>query len=94
MMPTIRQKIISLLIDEELTAREISGEVGISEKEVSDHLAHIARSVASQDKNVMVTPANCLACGYVFEDRKRFTRPGRCPQCKKSHIQSPRFRIS
>jgi predicted Zn-ribbon and HTH transcriptional regulator len=70
-MPTLRQKIISLLIDEEMSAREISGEVGISEKEVYGHLSHIARSV----------------------DRKRFTRPGRCPQCKKSHIQSPRFRI-
>ena len=92
-MPTIRQKIISLLRKEELSARELSGEVGISEKEVSEHLAHIARSVAAQNKNVTITPASCLACGYVFEDRKRFTRPGRCPQCKKSHIQSPRFRI-
>ena len=92
-MPTIRQKIISLLSEDEMSAREISGEVRISEKEVVEHLAHIARSVSSQDKKVMITPANCLACGYVFENRKRFTRPGRCPQCKKSHIQSPRFRI-
>jgi predicted Zn-ribbon and HTH transcriptional regulator len=92
-MPTLRQKIISLLIDEEMDVREISGAVGISEKEVYGHLSHIARSVASQDKKIVITPANCLACGFVFEDRKRFTRPGRCPQCKKSHIQSPTFRI-
>jgi len=92
-MPTIRQKIISLLSEAEKNAREISGEVAISEKEVNEHLAHIARSVSSQDKKVVIKPANCLACGYVFEDRKRFTRPGRCPQCKKSHIQSPTFRI-
>ena len=92
-MPTIRQKIISLLSEDEMSAREISGEVGIPEKEVVEHLAHIARSVSSQDKKVMITPANCMSCGYVFENRKRFTRPGRCPQCKKSHIQSPRFRI-
>jgi predicted Zn-ribbon and HTH transcriptional regulator len=92
-MPTIRQEIISRLREEEMSAREISGEVGISEKEVYAHLSHIARSVASQDKKIVITPANCLACGYVFEERKRFTRPGRCPQCKKSRIQSPRFRI-
>jgi predicted Zn-ribbon and HTH transcriptional regulator len=67
--------------------------VGISEKEVYGHLSHIARSVASRDKKIVITPASCLACGFVFENRKRFTRPGRCPQCKKSHIQSPRFRI-
>ena len=92
-MPTIRQKIISLLIYEELSAREISGQVGISEKEVNEHLAHIARSVASQNKRVEITPADCQNCGYVFEDRRRFTRPGRCPRCKKSHVRSPRFRI-
>jgi len=92
-MPTLRQKIISLLREAELSAREISGAVGISEKEVCEHLSHIALSVSSQDKQVVVTPANCLACGYVFEGRRRFTRPGRCPQCKKSRIQSPTFRI-
>ena len=93
-MPTIRQKIISLLSEAELSAREISSEVGIPEKEVVEHLAHIARSVSSQGKKITITPANCLACGYEFENRKRFSRPGRCPKCKKSHIQSPRFRIS
>ena len=49
-MPTIRQKIISLLINEEMSAREISGQVGVSEKEINEHLAHIARSVASQNQ--------------------------------------------
>jgi len=93
-MPTIRQKIISLLIEEALSAREISGQVGISEKEVTEHLTHIARSVASQNQRVVMTPADCQSCGYVFEDRKRFTRPGRCPRCKKSHVRSPRFHIS
>jgi predicted Zn-ribbon and HTH transcriptional regulator len=93
-MPTIRQKIIALLSEEGMTAREISGEVGIAEKEVAEHLAHIARSVSSQGRKIIITPATCLACGYVFENRKRFTRPGRCPKCKKSHLQSPRFRIS
>ena len=92
-MPTIRQKIISLLNEAELSAREISGEVGISEKEVVEHLDHIARSVAAQNKKVIISPAVWLGCDYVFEDRKRFTRPGRCPRCKKSHIQSPRFYI-
>jgi len=93
-MPTLRQNIITLLSETEMSAREISGQVGIAEKEVCQHLSHIARSVAAQNKKVEITAAHCLACGYEFEDRKRFTRPGRCPQCKKSHIQSPRFHIS
>ena len=93
-MPTIRQKIISLLSAEEMSAREISGEIGIAEKEVTEHLAHIARSISSQGKKIIITPAICLTCGYEFENRKRFTRPGRCPQCKKSHLQNPVFYIT
>jgi predicted Zn-ribbon and HTH transcriptional regulator len=93
-MPTLRQKIISRLSEAELSAWELSGEMGISEKEVYEHLSHIARSVASQNKTLLITPATCLRCGYVFEGRTRFTRPSRCPQCKKSHIQRPTFRIS
>ena len=92
-MQTTRQKIISLLNDGELSARELSKELGLPEKEVIEHLSHIARSVSSQNKKLLITPANCLTCSYVFGDRKRLTRPGRCPQCKKSHLQSPKFRI-
>jgi hypothetical protein len=92
-MPTIRQKIMSLLSQTEMSAREISGELRIAEKEVCAHLTHIARSVSSQGKKIVTTPAICLICGYEFENRRRFTRPGRCPQCKKAHLQSPLFRI-
>ncbi len=92
-MQTVRQKIIALLNEAELDAREISREVGIREKEVYEHLVHIAKSLATKGKALLIEPSRCLSCGYVFEDRKRFTRPGRCPSCKQSHLQSPSFSI-
>jgi predicted Zn-ribbon and HTH transcriptional regulator len=92
-MPTLRQQIIELLTDGEMDARQISGQVGIQEKEVIEHLSHIARSLAVKGKKLTIRPAECLLCGYVFEKRQRFTRPGRCPRCKKSHLQSPGFCI-
>ena len=90
---TIRQKIIELLTKSQMDAREISREVGIREKEVYEHLVHIAKSLATKGKALLIEPSRCLSCGYVFEDRKRFTRPGRCPSCKQSHLQSPSFSI-
>jgi len=90
---TIRQKIIERLSDEMMDARQLSREVSIREKEVYDHLAHIARSLAVKGKKLGMEPARCLACGYVFKDRQRLTRPGRCPRCKNSHLQSPVFYI-
>jgi hypothetical protein len=92
-MPTIRQQIIDLLSNHEMDAREISREVGIREKEVYEHLVHIAKSLAAKGKALLIQPSRCLSCGYVFADRKRFTRPGRCPRCKKTHLQSPAYYI-
>jgi len=92
-MPTTRQQIISLLSRNEMDARALSREMGVREKEVCDHLVHIARSLAAKGKRLTVRPSRCLLCDYVFEDRKRFTRPGRCPRCKSSRLQNPVFSI-
>lgn len=92
-MQTIRQQIIELLSERDMSAREVSQTVRIREREVYEHLPHIARSLAAQRKKLIILPFQCLACGYVFEERKRFTRPGRCPRCKKAHLERPMYRI-
>ena len=93
-METIRQQMIALLSEEEMSAIELSQKLRITEKEVYTHLPHIARSVAMQEKKLLIQPSRCLKCGYVFEERKRFTRPGHCPRCKATYIQRPAYRIS
>jgi predicted Zn-ribbon and HTH transcriptional regulator len=90
---TIRKAIIALLEDEQLGARDISQRLGISEKEVYLHLNHTARSLAAQGKRLVVIPSECITCSYVFRDRTRFTRPGKCPKCRKSHIRPPMYRV-
>ena len=90
-MPTVRQQIIELLTDNAMDARQLSGRLGIQEKEVVEHLAHISRSLAAKGRKLNIQPSECLKCGYVFKDRKRFTRPGRCPRCRESHIINPVF---
>ena len=92
-METIRQQMAVLLNEREMNARELSQTLGIREKEVYDHLPHVARSVAAQRKKLITLPFRCLACAYVFEERKRFTPPGRCPNCKKTHLERPTYRI-
>ena len=90
---TIRKQMITLLAEKDMGARELSQMMGIREKEVYDHLVHIARSLAAKGHKLEIHPARCLSCGYVFKHRQRFTRPGRCPHCKNSHLQSPYFYI-
>lgn len=92
-MNTLRQQIIDLLSEEKLNARDLSQMLSITEKEVYEHLDHIAKSVAQKGKKLVVSPCRCLSCSYEFESRKRFNKPGRCPQCKKGHISMAEFRI-
>jgi hypothetical protein len=84
---------ILLLSEGNCTARELSQTLGIREKEVYAHLAHIARSVVPKGQRLLILSSRCLSCGYVFDTRKRFTKPGRCPSCKNQRIEEPRYRI-
>ena len=92
-MPTIRQQIIALLSQGAYEAGEISQLIGIREKEVCDHLLHVSRSVISRGRRLEVTPARCLACGHVFRDRKRLTKPSRCYRCKSERLTEPMYQV-
>lgn len=84
---------IGLLEKEQMSAREISRAVRIREKEVYEHLDHIARSVNVKKKKLVTIPSQCLQCGYVFKNRKRYSSPSRCPHCKSEQIQHPAYLI-
>jgi predicted Zn-ribbon and HTH transcriptional regulator len=90
---TIRQQIIDLLSSGDVTLRDLSQAVSITEKEVENHLVHIERSMRNQDKKLVEIPYQCISCDFVFDKRSRFSRPGRCPNCKNSHIQRARYYI-
>lgn len=92
-MKTIRKEMARLLEEDPRDARELSRLLGIKEKEVYEHLAHIARSVKAHKKKLALLPFRCLACGFVFQERRRFTRPGRCPKCKDSRVEYPMYKI-
>lgn len=92
-MSTVRQQIIDILSQSEETALSLSRQVRIREKEVCEHLGHIARSVSARKQELVIDPSQCLDCGFTFKERRRFTRPGRCPKCKGQRITEPAFHI-
>lgn len=90
---TIRHKIISILKGRPLSAKEISQDIGISEKEAYEHLEHIKKTVSKNGHNLAITPSECNKCGFVFKKRERFKKPGKCPVCFSESISAPIFLI-
>jgi predicted Zn-ribbon and HTH transcriptional regulator len=90
---TTRKAIIAELVEGPRSARELSAAVRISEREVSAHLEHIRKSLLSSPRHLTIVPAECKKCGFVFANREKLRRPGKCPVCKGESIQEPRFVI-
>lgn len=92
-MTTVRRALQQLLENEASSAHELSQALHVSEKDLYAHLEHVARSLRPTGRRLVVEPFACLACGFCFKERRRFTTPGRCPRCRRTRIETPRFRI-
>ncbi|MEJ2696195.1 MAG: hypothetical protein P8013_06065 [Candidatus Sulfobium sp.] len=90
---TLRREIAAVLKGPPLSAKEISAQVRLSEKEVYTHLEHIHKTLNKRDCRLVVTPAQCIKCGFTFRKRERFKKPGRCPVCRGELIQEPLFAV-
>jgi len=92
-LPSIRQQIIEKLESGTMTSRDLSRELRLSEAEILRHLPHIARSLNSNRRRLVMEPPVCLSCGFRFKKRERMRAPSRCPLCKGEHIADPLFSI-
>jgi predicted Zn-ribbon and HTH transcriptional regulator len=92
---TLRHALRGVLAAGPATARDLSREVGIPERSVADHLAHLERSLRREGLTIAVEVPACLDCDFEFGDRERhrYTRPGRCPRCHGRRLTLPRFWI-
>jgi predicted Zn-ribbon and HTH transcriptional regulator len=89
---TPRQAMKELLVEKPYSSLELSQLLSLSEKEVLEHLPHLARS-PGPGLHFQITPAVCRHCGFVFKKRERLTRPSRCPVCQHESISRPRFAL-
>jgi len=94
---TARQKIMDAVRGEMLTAKDISKAAGLKEKEVLEHLPHVAKTVNSSKEAMsarfVVQPSVCVSCGFVFKKREKLKTPSKCPVCRSEEITEMRFGI-
>ena len=90
---TPRERLLHALSAEPLSARSLSQLVSLSEREVFDHLQFLQKTLKTRGQRLVLTPATCLDCQFVFRKRERLTRPGRCPVCRRTHLSEPLFSL-
>jgi hypothetical protein len=91
---TPRQRIMELLTGTRLATHQLAQMLAIPERQVEDHLVHVVKSI-TRDKTsrFVLEPSRCQDCDFVFCDRRRLTRPSRCPHCRSEDITAPRYGI-
>ena len=88
-METRRERIARLLLEGDYAPSEIGRLLDLPMKTVLEDLRHIARS---RKYGVMrMQPARCRKCGFVFKPEIKI--PTKCPKCKSTWIEEPRFRL-
>ncbi|MHA1588422.1 MAG: transcriptional regulator [Candidatus Thorarchaeota archaeon] len=95
-MTTRRKSIAELLEKSEhpMTAQDICSILDIESRSiVYEDIEHIAKSVRSSGKQLLIRPASCGKCGYVFSSRKVASRPSKCPKCRSQWILLPGYII-
>ncbi|RLF81367.1 transcriptional regulator [Thermococci archaeon] len=94
-MMTRRQKIIKLLEKRDYSVSELAMLLEMrgkgSRKIILEDLRIIAGIVRREGKVLLIQPAQCKKCGFVFKPEIKI--PGRCPKCRSEWIEEPRFKI-
>lgn len=83
---------MEILSAEPRTASSLARELGLARRELEDDLRHMIRSARAAGHDVIVEPARCRACGYLFGEEK-LSKPSRCPACKSTWVFEPRVRV-
>jgi transcriptional regulator len=91
---TPRQRIIGVLTGTRLSSPQLAQMLGIRERQVEEHVTHVVKTLArDKARRFIMDPAFCQDCDFIFRDRRRLTRPSRCPHCRSEAIAAPRYGI-
>jgi predicted Zn-ribbon and HTH transcriptional regulator len=90
---TLRKQLMDVLSREPRSVSSLAHEIGLSRGDVEDALRHMIRSARAAGHRVVVVPARCRSCGFVFDEDK-LTKPGKCPSCRNSRIFEPQIAVA
>jgi predicted Zn-ribbon and HTH transcriptional regulator len=89
---TFRRDLVRILSSQPRSVSSIARELGLDRRDVEEDLRHAIRSAEAAGHAVIVEPARCKQCGFVFGE-DRLAKPGKCPSCKGTRLFEAQIRI-
>lgn len=87
-----RKDLIGLLHNQPTSLSELALQLGERQKVVEDDLRHLIKSLKHMPYRIIISPATCRKCGFVFQ-KDKLHKPGKCPGCDGTWINDPLISI-
>lgn len=87
-----RRDLVRMLSAQPRSASSIARELGLDRRDVEEELRHAIRSARAAGHTILIEPATCKQCGFVFGE-DRLAKPGRCPACKGTRLYEAQISI-
>ena len=87
-----RKQLLDVLATGPRTASSLARELGMHRRDVEDDLRHLVRTARAAGRKVIVQPARCKSCGFIFDEEK-LSKPGKCSQCRSTWVFEPLLSI-
>lgn len=89
---TLRRDLVKILSAEPRSVSSIARALGLDRRDVEEHMRHAIRSARAAGHRVLVEPARCRQCGFLFGEDK-LAKPGKCPACRGTRLYEAQVRI-
>jgi predicted Zn-ribbon and HTH transcriptional regulator len=89
---TLRRDLVKVLSLQPRSVSSIARELGLARDDVEDHLRHAIRSAEAAGHTIIIEPARCRQCGFLFGEDK-LSKPGKCPECRGTRLYEAQIRI-
>jgi hypothetical protein len=87
-----RRDLIALLTVQPRSVSSLARDLALRRRDLEEELAHAIRSARASGHRVIVEPARCRACGFVFGE-ERLSKPGKCPACRGTRLLEPQIHL-
>jgi predicted Zn-ribbon and HTH transcriptional regulator len=91
-MTTFRKDLLTLLSAQPRSVSSLARDLGLRKGDIADDLQHALRSARAAGHQVIVIPARCRSCGFIFDEEK-LSKPSKCPQCRGARLYEAQISI-